>query len=69
MPMSASYGSFGDAGVFQNCALNYNFQYNKLNIPKPEFLQEANITVPYMLVGDDAFPLRNYLMKPIHKEI
>ena len=61
------YGSVGDAGAVQNCAFNYNLQYNKLNIPKPELLQDANITVPYMLVGDDAFPLRNYLMKPIHK--
>ena len=33
-----SYGSVGDAGVFQNCALNYNLQYNKLNIPKSELL-------------------------------
>lgn len=62
-----SHGSIGDAGVFQNCKLNYDMQHNKLSIPKPEILEGTNITLPYMLVGDDAFPLREFLMKPIHK--
>ncbi|XP_066964229.1 uncharacterized protein [Macrobrachium rosenbergii] len=39
------------------------------NLPQPEALQgQPNGShVDYLLVGDDAFPLRNYLMKPYTK--
>lgn len=39
------------------------------NLPQPDALpgQPNGSPVPYFLVGDDAFPLRNYLMKPYPK--
>ena len=38
----------------------------KVNIPPPSILpnDSSNITFPYTLVGDEAFPLRAFMMRP-----
>ncbi|CAH2011644.1 unnamed protein product [Acanthoscelides obtectus] len=50
-----SQGSQSDGGIFQKCALG-------------NLLQNGLLPAGYCIVGDDAFPLRHYLMKPIHTE-
>ncbi|KAF9406916.1 hypothetical protein HW555_012894 [Spodoptera exigua] len=37
---------------------------NSLRLPAPEALQGRNKVVPYVFVGDSAFPLQNNIMKP-----
>ena len=37
---------------------------NTLSLPKPKPLHENRKETPFVWVGDDAFPLTNYLMKP-----
>lgn len=37
---------------------------NPLNIPPPRPLPNRTMCVPYVAVGDDAFPLTMYLLKP-----
>ena len=37
---------------------------NTLSLPKPKPLHENRKETPFVRVGDDAFPLTNYLMKP-----
>ena len=37
---------------------------NPLNIPSPRPLPGRTTSVPYVAVGDDAFPLTMYLLKP-----
>lgn len=54
-----SAGREGDAGVFKNCDLLRCLENNTINIPPPERLGESQIELPYVIVGDEAFPLKN----------
>lgn len=37
---------------------------NKLNIPPKEALPGTTNNVPYVIIGDEAFPLKTYLLRP-----
>lgn len=60
-------GRVSDGGVFSNTAFYKKLVEKGLCIPKPENLPSTNINVPYVFVGDDAFPLMENLMKPFSK--
>ena len=60
-------GRVGDAGVYNNCRLSQALEQNTLNIPGDSRIEGADLTSPYTLVGDEAFPLKSYLMKPYHR--
>lgn len=51
-------------GVFRESTLCHALSHNSLNIPPPEPLQGCTLPVPYMLVADEAFPLKEYIQKP-----
>ncbi|XP_060081098.1 putative nuclease HARBI1 [Ylistrum balloti] len=53
-----------DAGVFNESTLEPALRQKTLGLPPPERLPNDNDISPYFIVGDDAFPLRTYLMKP-----
>jgi len=57
-------GRQSDAGIYANCTLNVALEDNTLNIPKPNKLPGFRDALPYVIVADDAFPLKNYIMKP-----
>jgi len=57
-------GRTSDAGVYNNCTLSRALENGTLGVPDSEQLPGTDFNCPYMLVGDDAFPLRTYLMKP-----
>ena len=57
-------GRVADGGVFRNSSLFTALEENKLNIPSPKPIQESERAIPYVIVADDAFPLKNYIMKP-----
>lgn len=61
-------GSESDGGVFAQTRLAEMLLQEEANLPQPDALpgQPNGSPVPYFLVGD-AFPLRNYLMKPYPK--
>ena len=58
-------GRQSDGSVYQNSHLGYAIENNTLNSPKHAVVcrDPANI-LPYVLVADDAFGLKTYLMKP-----
>jgi len=58
------YGRVSDGGVFNSCGLSSGLERNSLNIPAPSPLPHSDITVPYVVVADDAFALRSTVMKP-----
>jgi len=61
-------GRISDAGVYNNCRLSQELEKDKLGIPKADLLPGTDFVCPYMLVSDEAFPLRPFLMKPFHRQ-
>ena len=59
-------GSESDAGVFAHSQLSSLFSETRANLPLPEPLpgDPEGTPIEYFMVGDDAFALRTWLMKP-----
>ncbi|XP_067217094.1 putative nuclease HARBI1 [Linepithema humile] len=58
-----AYGRRSDGGIFGDSAIGKNFNANRMNVPKPSAVAGGRI-LPYCLVGDEAFPLKSYLLRP-----
>lgn len=59
-----AYGKDSDGGVLSNSKFQKCIENETFNIPKEEKLPNSNIIAPYVFIGDEAFPLRSYLMRP-----
>ena len=57
-------GRISDGGVFRNGQLSKALEKNTLNIPPAEILLNSTKKIPFVVAGDGAFPLKNFLMKP-----
>ncbi|XP_060855552.1 putative nuclease HARBI1 [Metopolophium dirhodum] len=58
-------GRISDGGVFKNTTLYKKLENRVLNIPNPCVLQiPYAVKVPYMILGDKAFALNDYTLKP-----
>ena len=57
-------GRVSDGGVFAATDLYKVLEDKQLNIPEPRPFPHDDTPMPYCFVGDEAFPLRSYLMKP-----
>lgn len=57
-------GRISDGGVYNRSGLCRAIEINSLNLPQPAPLPNTNTVVPHMIVADDAFALKPYLMKP-----
>lgn len=57
-------GRISDGGVFNQCTLSDALARNTLNIPSARPLTENGPEVPHVIVADDAFALKPYIMKP-----
>ncbi|XP_014213350.1 protein ANTAGONIST OF LIKE HETEROCHROMATIN PROTEIN 1-like [Copidosoma floridanum] len=58
-----TYGCNGE--IFRASQIGCAFENNDMNLPKPSPLNENDTeNFPYVLVGDEAFPLKTYLLRP-----
>lgn len=57
-------GRISDGGVFSNSSLSTALEQNVWNFPSPKPLPGRTKATPYVVVADDAFPLRFNIMKP-----
>ena len=57
-------GCISDGGVFANSTLSRDLQENTLHMPSERPLPDRNKPMPFVIVADDAFPLRDNIMKP-----
>lgn len=61
-------GRISDGGVFSNTVFARALNNGTLNLPPPQPLPGRQKVMPYVCVGDDAFPLSENLMKPFPGE-
>jgi len=59
-----AYGKQSDGGLFPYSALYQSLETRSLKLPEDTVLPNSEITLPYVFVGDEAYPLTTYLMKP-----
>lgn len=57
-------GKNSDGGIFSRSILARKLETNTLNIPGPKTMPGTNCVLPHVIVGDEAFPLKSYLMRP-----
>ena len=57
-------GSTSDCAVFNVCDLKEGIENGSLHVPEADSLPKSDMKFPYFLVGDDAFPLKDWLLKP-----
>lgn len=56
-------GRQSDGGVFQNSEIGRQLINNELNVPPPAPIH-GGVKLPYVFVGDEAFALSNFMMRP-----
>jgi len=59
-----SYGKNSDGEIFTNSSFGKALEKNKLNVPKDRNLPGTQSPAPSVIVGDEAFPLKSYLLRP-----
>ena len=62
-------GRNSDGGVYSSSHIGDALEKKQLHIPDPEPLPGTKKCYPYVLVGDEAFPLQQNLLKPYPREV
>ena len=58
------YGKQSDGGTFQASEVYRQLKNGILKIPEPCNLSQTTIKAPFVLIGDEAYPLLPFLLKP-----
>lgn len=59
-----AYGKECDSNVFKETAFWKSLVNKTLNLPTPVQLEESNVDLPYIFVGDEAFALHENILRP-----
>lgn len=59
-----SYGKNSDGGIFFDSCIGKALESNTFNMPADRPLIEGTEPMPYVIVGDEAFPAKKYLLRP-----
>ena len=60
-------GSASDAQIFSDCELREAIENGTISFPAADLLPHDDEDTAYFIIGDDAFALRSWLMKPFGK--
>lgn len=59
-----AYGRRSDGGVFQESPIGRQFKKRQMGLPPPKKLVVDGNPLPYVLVGDEAFQLTDFMLRP-----
>lgn len=63
-----AFGKNSDASILRNSSLGKGLQDGTLNIPAHKIPLGGTELLPHVIVGDEAFPLCTYLMRPYSRD-
>lgn len=63
-----AFGRNSDGGVFARSTLGILLATNTADVPEDIPLENCGGPILHVIVGDQAFPLKRYLMRPCRKE-
>ena len=63
-----SMGRFSDGGILTDSIFGQKLRSEQLNLPPDEPLCNGGPEIPYVLVGDEAFPLERHIMRAYPKD-
>lgn len=59
-----SYGKNSDGGVFDSSTFGQIFNNNQLELPENKPIDNSDVPMPYVFIGDEDFRLSEHLLKP-----
>lgn len=59
-----SYDKNSDRGIFSHSKMGEALDNKTLNVPQEQVLPGTMIKAPFVIVGDVAFALKSYLLRP-----
>jgi hypothetical protein len=59
-----AYGKQSYGGIFCQSSLYWLLSSNNFNMPNPKKLPLSDVELPFVITGDEAYPLLSYLMRP-----
>jgi len=63
-----AYGKQSDGGTFSASILYHFLEDSESILPKPESFEGSGTEMPFVILGDKAYHLKTYLMKPFARE-
>ncbi|CAH1982438.1 unnamed protein product [Acanthoscelides obtectus] len=61
---AGAYGRQSDSGVFSESNLFQHIETGSFPFPQPRQITGTTMTLPYVILGDQGYPLKEYLMRP-----
>ncbi|XP_039299417.1 uncharacterized protein LOC120355158 [Nilaparvata lugens] len=65
---TGSYGKECDSTIFSESAMGKRLTSYSFALPKDEPLVEGGVSLPYVVMGDEGFPLKRFIMRPFPKD-
>nr|CAH7740880.1 unnamed protein product [Callosobruchus chinensis] len=59
-----AYGRQSDSGVFSESNLFQHMETGSFPFPQPRQIPGSTMTLPYVILGDQGYPLKKYLLRP-----
>ena len=63
-----AYGKQSDGGTFSGSTLYHFLEDFESTLPKPPSFKRSGTAIPFAILGDEAYPLNTYLMKPFARK-